>query len=167
MKHFNTTRKEGVKQRIRRFVYNRVPAIRGTGAFVTFISDDWFEIHLKLPLSWRTRNIVGTVFGGSIYASVDPFYMIQLMRILGDDYVVWDKAATIKFIKPIKKTVYTQFLITEATIQTIKQTVNEKGTLDIDLPVQYTDKSGVVYASISKKIYIASKAHYKQKIHSK
>lgn len=163
MKHFKTNRKEGVKQRLRRLVFNRFPAIRGTGGFITFISDDWFEIHLKLPLSWRTRNIVGTVFGGSIYASVDPFYMIQLMRILGDEYVVWDKAATIKFKKPIKETVYAQFLITEDLISMIKQTVLEKGTLDIDIPVKYEDKEGVEYALISKKIYIASKKHYKQK----
>lgn len=167
MKHFKTNRKEGIKQRLRRLAFNRFPAIRGTGGFVTFISDDWFEIHLKLPLSWRTRNIVGTVFGGSIYASVDPFYMIQLMRILGDEYIVWDKSATIKFRKPIKKTVYAQFLITDEMISKIKQVISEKGTLDVDLPVEFKDKKGVVYASINKKIYIASKEYYKQKQNSK
>ena len=161
MKHFKTDKQEGFKQKLKRFGFNRIPAVRGTGAFVTFISDDWKEVHIKLPLSWRTRNYVGTIFGGSIYASVDPVYMIQLLQILGGDYVVWDKAATIKFRKPITKTVYARFLITDSQVEEIKKTIKEKHTLDIDLPVAYEDKEGVVYASISKKIYIASKAYYK------
>jgi hypothetical protein len=48
---------------------------------------------VKLPLWWRTRNVVGTIFGGSIYAAVDPFYMLMLIKVLGREYVVWDKAA--------------------------------------------------------------------------
>lgn len=167
MKHFETKRKEGFKQRLRRFLLNRAPAIRGTGAFVTFLSKDWYEIHIKLPLSWRTINIVGTIFGGSIYSSVDPFYMYQLMKILGDGYVVWDKAAIINFKKPIKKTVYARFLITDELISTIKNVVDNKGTIDVDIPISYKDKEGIEYALISKKIYIASKKHYKQKQTSK
>lgn len=163
MKHFKTHRTEGIKQRFNRFVFNRFPAIRGTGAYVTFISDDWQEIHLKLPLSWRTRNLVGTVFGGSIYSSVDPFYMTQLMKILGDDYVVWDKSASVRFRKPIKKTVYTKFIITEDLLKKIRNTVLKDGTIDVDLPVEYVDKNEVVYATISKKLYIASKEFYKNK----
>ena len=42
------------------------------------------------------------MFGGSLYASVDPFYMIMLIRNLGSEYIVWDKAATIRFKKPGK-----------------------------------------------------------------
>ena len=163
MKHFNTNKTEGFKNKLKRFGFNRIPAVRGTGAFVTFISDDWKEVHVKLPLSWRTRNYVGTVFGGSIYASVDPIYMIQFLKILGDDYVVWDKSATIKFRKPITKTVYARFLISDTQVEEIIEIVKEKQTLDIDLPVVYEDKEGVVYASISKKIYIASKEYYKNR----
>src|SRR6266540_456863 len=41
------------------------PAWRGTGATVTYIAGDFRELRVKLPLSWRTRNYVGTIFGGS------------------------------------------------------------------------------------------------------
>lgn len=163
MKHFKTEKKESIKQKLRRFVFNRYPTIRGTGSYVTFMSNDWKEIHLKLPLSYRTRNIVGTVFGGSIYASTDPIYMFQLMNILGKEFVVWDKSASVRFKKPIKNTVYARFLITEEILDQIKQTVKEKGTIDIDLPVEFQDKNSITYATIIKKIYIASKEYYKQK----
>jgi hypothetical protein len=36
--------------------------------------------------SWRTRNYVGTIFGGSMYSAVDPIYMVMLTRRLGKDY---------------------------------------------------------------------------------
>jgi len=57
-------------------------------------------VRIRLPLIWRTRNYVGTIFGGSLYGAVDPIYMIMLIKALGPDYIVWDKAATIRFLRP-------------------------------------------------------------------
>src|SRR2546422_8429965 len=54
----------------------------------------------RLPLSWRTRNYVGTIFGGSMYGAVDPVYMVMLIKLLGPGYTVWDKAAAIRFRRP-------------------------------------------------------------------
>lgn len=160
---FKTNKKEGIKNKLNRFVFNNIPPYRGTGGKVIFISDDWQEVHVKLPLTWRTKNIVSSVFGGSIYSSIDPIYMAQLMKILGKDYVVWDKSAEIKFKKPIKTTVYTRFLITEELVKKIKNEIYSNGELVVDLPVVFQDSKGIEYAVISKRIYIASKTFYKQK----
>ena len=73
-----------------RWKFNSFPAYRGTGARVTYIAADFREVRIRLPLSWRTRNVVGTIFGGSMYGAVDPIFMIMLIRLLGADYVVWD-----------------------------------------------------------------------------
>ncbi len=54
-------------------------------------------MRLELPLSWRTRNYMGTIFGGSIYSAVDPIYLLMLIRRLAPDFIVWDKAARIEF----------------------------------------------------------------------
>ncbi|MCT4580718.1 MAG: DUF4442 domain-containing protein [Flavobacteriales bacterium] len=158
-----TNKKEGLKNKISRLIFNHIPPYRGTGGKVVFISDDWREVQVKLPLTWRTKNIVGSVFGGSIYASIDPIYMAQLMKILGENYVVWDKSAEIQFKKPIKKTVYTRFLITDDLINKLKREVVENGEYSIDLPVVFEDLQGTVYANITKQIYVASKTFYKQK----
>ncbi len=163
MKQFKTDKKENFKSKVRRLAFNLFPAIRGTGVWVSFISEDWSELHIRLPLSWRTRNYVGTVFGGSIYASTDPFYMLQLMKILGKKYVVWDKEANIKFKKPIKKSVFARFLITDEIVSDIKNKVRQNDTYTIDLPVFLQDKKGTVYAEIIKTIYIADKAYYQSR----
>lgn len=162
-KIFNTNKKENTKAKIFKLVFNLFPSYRRSGGRVCFLSSDWKEIHVKLGLNWSTRNYVGTVFGGSIYGSIDPIFMFQLINILGKNYVVWDKSASIKFIRPIKKTVYAQFLISEDLIHEIETTVKNEKKHIIHLPVTYVDENGIVHAEASKTIYIADKDYYKDR----
>jgi len=85
------------------------------------------------------------------------------MKILGKEYVVWDKSAHIKFKKPIKKTVYSRFLITDEILEEIKENVKQKGSYTIDLPVLFQDKLDIVYAEILKTIYVADKSYYQSR----
>ena len=72
--------------RLARWKFNLFPAYRGTGAHVSYIAGDFREVRIRLPLSWRTRNVVGTIFGGSLYGAVDPIFMIMLMNLLGTGF---------------------------------------------------------------------------------
>lgn len=130
------------------------PPWRGTGARVTYIASDYREVRVELPLSWRTRNYVGTIFGGSLYAATDPVYMIQLMQILGRDYVVWDKAAAIRFRKPGRSTLTATFRIDDAEVDTIRQLTENGEPVDRVYNVDLVDRDGVVHASVEKTIYI-------------
>lgn len=112
---------------------------------------------MKLPLSWRTRNYVGTIYGGSIYSSIDPLYMLMLMHILGKDYIVWDKAANVRFRKPGKTTLYADFLLTPDEITEIKRLAEVERSVDRIYNVELKDKDGVVHATIEKTLYIAKK----------
>jgi hypothetical protein len=110
---------------------------------------------------------VGTVFGGSIYSSVDPYYMLMLMEILGKDYVVWDKAASVKFVKPIVNRVKCRFLITDEMVDEIKQKIAAQGEYTFELPLKYEDENGTVYAVFTKSVYAADKQFYKNKLAAK
>tara|TARA_R110001592_G_scaffold9723_4_gene51501 strand:+ start:63665 stop:64153 length:489 start_codon:yes stop_codon:yes gene_type:complete len=158
-----TDKKQSSRSRIVKIVLNLIPAFRRSGGRICFISSDWLEVQTRLKLSWRTRNWVGTTFGGSIYSSTDPVYMTQFIQILGKDYVVWDKAASVNFKKPIRKTVYARFLLTQEFIDEVKAEVAQNGKHVFDLPVHYQDKDGTVYAEISKTLYVASKDYYNKK----
>ncbi|HKF43673.1 MAG TPA: DUF4442 domain-containing protein [Thermoanaerobaculia bacterium] len=140
-----------------RWRFNLFPAYRGTGARVTYISSDFREARVKLPLSWRTRNYVGTIFGGSLYGAVDPLYMILLIKILGPDYVVWDKAATIRFLKPGRGTLYATFLIEEERVQEIRKALETERSIDRVFTVDLVDAEGVVHATTEKTIYVRRK----------
>ena len=153
---------------MRLFLYrlklNFWPCIRGTGAWVTYISPDYHRLEAKLPLSWRTYNLVGTIFGGALYASTDPFYMVMLMKILGPEYVVWDKASAIRFKRPAKKTLYYQFEFTPEQIAQIKSEVQVAGSKDYVFELEHKDKEGVVYTQVQKTLYIATRGHYDQRL---
>jgi acyl-coenzyme A thioesterase PaaI-like protein len=140
--------------RLRRWGFNYFPAYRGTGARITYIAADWREIRVKLPLNWRTRNYVGTIFGGSVYAAVDPIYMIMLIKLLGPDYVVWDKAASIRFKKPGKRTLTARFVVERAETEAIKAELASQSAIDRVYQIDLVDHAGVVHASVEKTIYI-------------
>ncbi|MFQ5777554.1 MAG: DUF4442 domain-containing protein [Terriglobia bacterium] len=146
---------ESLQSKLLRWRFNFFPAYRGTGARVTYIADDLREVRIRLPLRWRTRNYVGTMFGGSLYGAVDPFYMVMLIKLLGPDYVVWDKAATIRFKKPGRTTLYARFVLAEEELRAIKAALEQAPSVDRTYYVDLTDAEGVVHASVEKIIYIA------------
>ncbi len=135
--------------------FNLFPAYRGTGGRLVFIADDWSEVRIKLRLTWRTRNYVGTLFGGSLYGAVDPLYMVMLMHRLGPEYVVWDKSASIRFRRPGRGTLYATFRIDDEELDAIRAAVAAEGKLDRVYVVELVDAESVVHATVEKTIYIA------------
>lgn len=156
----STNKKENLNSILKRISLNFFPAYRATGAKIIFISDDWKEVHIKLGLNWITKNYVGTVFGGSIYGALDPIYMVQLINILGKEYIVWDKSANVKFIKPIKNDVFAKFLITDDLLEDIKEKIKNDKKYTINLKVNFQDNDGIIYSEVEKIIYIADKKFY-------
>jgi hypothetical protein len=148
---------ESFESRIMRWRFNLFPAYRGTGARVTYIASDFRELRVRIPLSWRTKNAVGTIFGGSLYGAVDPIYMILLMRVLGREYVVWDKASTIRFRKPGRMTLTATFRVDEAELEAIRNATATGEPVDRSYNVDIVDAEGVVHASVEQVIYVRRK----------
>ena len=149
---------ESWRTRFARWGFNWFPAYRATGARLTYISHDWRDVRLRLPLSWQTRNYVGTLFGGSMYGALDPVYMVMLIKTLGPDYVVWDKAATIQFRRPGRGTLYATFQLTDTVLAAIRQAVAEHGKVEWRFTTELTDVSGEVHATCEKLLSIRHRA---------
>ncbi len=127
---------------------------RGTGGSLKYIAEDWSEVRLELPLSWRTRNYVGTIFGGSMYSAADPIYMLMLIHRLGSEYIVWDKAATIQFKKPGRATLHARFRILDDELAAIRASLSSQRSVDRTYTVDLMDGSGTVCVTVEKIIYI-------------
>ncbi len=147
-----------LRSRLYKLGFNLFPAYRGTGGRVTYIAPDWQEIRVKVPHNWRTRNYVGTTFGGSLYGAIDPFYMMMLLKTLGDGYVVWDKEADIRFKKPGTETLYARFRLTDEELEAIRAELSTDGTESIDrhYTVDLVDAAGTVHATVRKTIHIST-----------
>lgn len=149
---------------IYKYGFNWSPMYRRTTARLIEVSDDLYYVKIRLKLSYKNRNYAGTMFGGSMLAATDPVYMIQLIQILGDAYVVWDKAVEARYRKPGKGTIYGEFIFTPEEIETIKKTVDEQGETDFHKSMSLVDEKQNIIATFNKTLYIADKHFYKEKI---
>lgn len=149
--------RESIRTRLNRWAFNFFPAYRGTGARITFIAADFRHIKIKVPLNWRTRNYVGTIFGGSMYAAVDPIYMIMFLKLLGPDYVVWDKSGSIRYRRPGRSTLRADFSIGQEELSEIRQILERTEKLDRTYEVELVDEQGEVCARLEKTLHFSRK----------
>ena len=130
------------------------PAYRGTGGKITYLADDFREVRVEIPLGRRTRNYVGTIFGGSMYGAVDPICMVVLIKCLGPGYVVWDKAATIRFRKPGRTRLHARFILDDAELDAIRDALRTQPAIDRTYTIRLVDAEGVLHAEVEKVIHI-------------
>jgi len=124
------------------------------GANVRVRSIDQYTVESSMALVETNTNYVGTHFGGSLYSMCDPFFMFLLMHNLGDDYIVWDKAAAIDFIKPGTGTVTARFHIPASEIQALKNELAQVRKLDRIYTCEVKDETGAVVARMQKTLYV-------------
>ena len=134
--------------------FNMFPAYCATGARITYVASDFREVRVKLPLSWQTRNYVGTIFGGSLYGAVDPIYMLMLIRLLGPGYLVWDKAASIRFLLPGRRPLSATFRIEDGELEAIRELLRSQPKVDRSYLVELVDADGVVHAEVEKIVQV-------------
>ena len=151
------------RARMVRLGFNFHPAFRGTGGRVTHVAKDLRHIRIRLPLNWKTKNIVGSLYGGSLFAITDGAHPMMLMAALGDDYIIWDKAASIRYRKPGFSTLYADFVLDDAELAEIRAELANNMELERTYLVELKHKQGIVHTVVERTVYIADKTYYRQK----
>jgi acyl-coenzyme A thioesterase PaaI-like protein len=136
---------------------NLWPPFLGAGIRVKHIASDMKAIDVEMKLRWWNANYVGTHFGGSLFAMTDPFYMLMLMANLGRDYVVWDKAASIRYRKPGKGTVRAEFRVSDAQLNDIREKLKTLPKYEPTFTVEVKDEQGIVIAEVEKLLHVRLK----------
>jgi acyl-coenzyme A thioesterase PaaI-like protein len=136
---------------------NSYPPFIGAGIRVQFDPHDPLTVRSSLTLRWFNRNAYGTHFGGSLYAMCDPFFALILLRALGKEYVVWDKAASIQFLRPGKGRVTATFVVAPERVEEVRREVEAQGTSRPSFQVDVVDKAGQVVAHVDKLLYVKKK----------
>ncbi len=151
------------RARMVRLGFNFHPAFRGTGGRVVHVAKDLRHIRIRLALNWKTRNIVGSLYGGSLFAITDGAHPMMLMAALGEGYIVWDKAASIRYRKPGYTTLYGDFVLAGEEIAEIRAALAEVPELERTFLVELKDEQGTVHTIVERTVYIADKNYYRQK----
>lgn len=130
------------------------PPFLGAGIRVKRISRDFTEVDVEMKLRIWNRNYVGVHFGGSLYAMTDPFYMLMMMENLGRGYIVWDKAATVRFKRPGRGRVRAEFRITRDQIESIRDQADREAKVEPVFHVRVFDAEGTLVAEVEKTLYV-------------
>ena len=159
-RHRRPVGKRSWRQRLILRLVNFFPPFLGAGIRVKRTDPRTFEVRMKLH--WWNQNYVGTHFGGSLYTMCDPFYMLLLMEALGRGYIVWDKRASIRFLKPGRGTVRARFHIPEERVEEIRREVDAGGgdsrnKVEPTFTVDVVDEDGEAVARVEKLLYVRRK----------
>jgi hypothetical protein len=141
---------------LRRWI-NLWPPFLGAGIRVKRIAPDMKAVDVEMKLRWWNANYVGTHFGGSLFAITDAFYMLMLVANLGPDYIVWDKAATIRYRKPGRGTVHVEFRLADEQIDDIREKLKTLPKYEAVFRVDGKDETGLVIAEVEKLLYVRKK----------
>ncbi len=134
------------------------PPYLGAGVRATSIAEDFGTVEVRMGLHFWNRNYVGTQFGGSLYSMVDPFYMLMLIELLGPGYVVWDKAATIRFRRPGRGPVRARLEIPPQRVEEIRRAADAEGRTEPRFTAVVVDEAGEVVAEVEKLLSVRKRA---------
>ncbi|WP_298573653.1 DUF4442 domain-containing protein [uncultured Luteimonas sp.] len=140
-----------------RWIFNLWPPFAASGIHVTGISRDWRHAQVELRMRAWNRNYVRTHYGGNLFSMTDPFWMIMTLQSLGRDYIVWDQAGSIDFLKPGKGTVVADFRLDDAVLDTMRAATAEGGRYLHWFQTDILDGQGDVVARVRKQVYVRRK----------
>ena len=137
---------------------NWYPPYIGAGIKLKKVNQDKTRMEVELRKTWFNKNLFGTHFGGSLYSMCDPFYVFIVHNYLGRGYVVWDKSAEIKFIKPDNGKVRAIFEISKEKLLQLKGEVDSTGKHTVIFETVITNESDELVAKVRKEIYMRKKS---------
>lgn len=140
-----------------KMLLNFWPPFRGAGIRVREITPDFRRVTVELRMRLFNRNYVGTHFGGSLFTMTDPFFMVMMMKNLGPEYLVWDKAGTVRFLKPARGTVVARMELPLERVEEARRATAQGQKYEPVFRAEVVDAQGVVVADIEKTLYIRRK----------
>lgn len=140
-----------------RRILNLWPPFLCNGIRVTGIASDWRSARVELRSRPWNRNYVGVHFGGNLFSMTDPFWMLLTMHALGSDYIVWDQAGSIEFLKPGRGTVRAGFELDDATLDRLRDATKGGAKHLHWFETDVIDGSGEVVARVRKQVYVRRK----------
>ena len=147
----------GGDHRLLRHGMNLWPPFAASGIRIEEIAPDFRYVRVALHKRPLSRNYVGTLFGGSMFAMTDPFWMVMVLRSIGREYVVWDRAGEIEFLAPGRSTVRTEFRLTDEQLDDLREAAADGSKVLRWFENDLVADDGTVVARVRKQLYVRRK----------
>jgi acyl-coenzyme A thioesterase PaaI-like protein len=149
------------KPSIVKFALNIWPPFWGSGIRILSISEDFREVQMRLKLRWWNKNANRTQYGGSIFSLTDSVYSLMLMGILREEYYVWDKEASINFIKPGHSDLHANFIVSQAQLDSILMATQNGDKSFPEFIIHVKDSKGEIVSEVQRKLYVRKKPKFR------
>jgi acyl-coenzyme A thioesterase PaaI-like protein len=147
-----------LRTRFLRRAINLYPPYVGAGIRVSYPKGDLHTIVVRLGLHWWNKNLFGTQFGGSLYSMCDPLFVFILGANLGPGYVVWDKAASIEFLRPGRGAVTATFHIPPERVDEIRAAADRGEKVEPVFTAEIVAEKDVeLVARVTKRLWVRKK----------
>lgn len=140
-----------------RFLLNLYGPYLGAGVRIEEIRKDWHYMRVSMKLRWYNRNAMGVHFGGSLYSMTDPHLVLMHMQLLGPRYIVWDKEATVEFLRPGTGKVTVEISLSQGGLEEIRREAESGRTSLPKYNLEVKNQKNKVVARVAKTLYIKKK----------
>lgn len=140
-----------------KFFINLYPPFLFNGIRVLNVSQDYLKLRVRVRRFLLNRNLQGSIFGGTIFSSVDPFYALMYWQALnhrGIKTEAWLKSAEIRYRKPAKERIYLNFSLTEEDISCAEIALKENGKFEANHTIYIINKAGEVIAEAQTLVHL-------------
>jgi acyl-coenzyme A thioesterase PaaI-like protein len=131
------------------FIFNRIRIVS--------VGDGFRSCSVRVRPSLLTRNLNGTIFGGTIFSAADPFYAVMFWQIFarqGMRVQSWLKSASIEYLRPAAGDLTLEFALSEEDIEDAKTTLERDGRYTRTFSIEALDPKGKVCARMTNEVYL-------------
>lgn len=133
--------------------------------WVQRVLKDFAGIDVKIYKSFLNINSNRTVFGGTMFAALDPIHpllMDQVFKSRGMRHTIaWLKSAQIDYLKPGHTSLQFSVRLNPAEIDEAFATIQREGKVIRTFTTEIFDKNGVVCALSRNEVYIRDRSYVK------
>jgi acyl-coenzyme A thioesterase PaaI-like protein len=146
-----------LSERTGKWMLTLFPPFLFQGVRVTEVGPGFRSCRVRVGRSLLTRNLNGTIFGGSIFAGADPIYVIMYWQVfarLGYPVRAWLRQARIQYLKPGRTALEMEFALSDGDVERARTALDRDGRFTRWHTVEVLDRDREVCASVDTEVYL-------------
>lgn len=124
---------------------------------VLSVDEGFRRCTVRVRPSLLTRNLQGTIFGGTIFSAADPFHALlywQLFARRGVRVQAWLKSARIDYLRPAASDLALEFALSEEDVEAARSALDREGRFARTFRTEAIDLQGQVCSVIETEVYL-------------
>ena len=131
------------------FLFGRTRIVR--------VGRDFRSCTVRVKPSFLTRNLQGSIFGGTIFSAADPFHAMLLWQVLahrGLRVQAWLRSAQIEYRRPAASALTFEFELSEEDIEEAQAGLDREGRFVKTFRAEAIDRDGKLCAVVHTEVYL-------------